>query len=76
MLFHVTIDCDEDGVGVVECPAIPGCVSQGASREEALVNIKDAIKLCLELRLERGLPLTVENVPGGGGCLIAAFREG
>ena len=48
MKFNVTLDRDEDGVWVVECPAIPGCVSQGKSRSEALESIKDAIKLCLE----------------------------
>lgn len=61
MKFNVTIDRDEDGVWVVECPAIPGCVSQGATREEALENIQAAIKLCLEVRAERGLPLTIET---------------
>ena len=59
MKFSVTVDRDEDGVWIVECPAIPGCVSQGATKDEALVNIQDAIKLCLEVRAERGLPLTV-----------------
>ena len=37
----VTVDQDEDGVYVVECPAIPGCVSQGKSEEEALENIEN-----------------------------------
>jgi predicted RNase H-like HicB family nuclease len=58
--FVVTIDRDEDGVWVVECPAIPGCVSQGATRGEALENVKDAIAACLAVRSERGMPLTVE----------------
>jgi predicted RNase H-like HicB family nuclease len=61
MKFIVTIDRDEDGVWVVECPAIPGCVSQGKSRAEALDNIREAIRACLEVRAERGLPLTVET---------------
>jgi predicted RNase H-like HicB family nuclease len=61
MKFQVTIDRDEDGVWIVECPAIPGCVSQGDSRAEALKNVEDAIKLCLEVRAERGMPLTVET---------------
>jgi predicted RNase H-like HicB family nuclease len=61
MKFPVTIDRDEDGVWVVECPSIPGCVSQGATKEEALDNAREAIKLCLEVRAERGLPLTVET---------------
>ena len=61
MKFQVTLDRDEDGVWVVECPAIQGCVSQGTTKEEAVANIRDAIKLCLEVRAERGLPLTVET---------------
>lgn len=61
MKFSVTLDRDEDGMWVVECPAIPGCVSQGTTKEEALENIKDAIRLCLEVRAEQGLPLTVET---------------
>jgi predicted RNase H-like HicB family nuclease len=59
MKFTVTIDRDEDGAWVIECPAIPGCVSQGDSNEQALENTKDAIKLCLEVRAEEGLPLTL-----------------
>ena len=59
--FNVTLDRDEDGDWVVECPAIPGCVSQGQTRDEALENIEDAIRLCLEVRAERGLPLTMET---------------
>lgn len=55
-----TIDRDEDGIWVVECPSIPGCVSQGNSREEAMANIREAIGACLEVRAERGMPLTVE----------------
>ena len=61
MRFVVTIDRDEDGVWVVECPAIPGCVSQGATRGEALENVKDAIAACLAVRSERGMALTVET---------------
>jgi predicted RNase H-like HicB family nuclease len=61
MTFQVTLQRDEDGAWVVECPAIPGCVSQGKSRDEALENIKDAIKLCLEARNALGMPLTVES---------------
>ncbi|MDT4896540.1 MAG: hypothetical protein QOH25_1617 [Acidobacteriota bacterium] len=61
MNFDVTIDRDEDGLWVVECPAIPGCVSQGNTKEEALENVKEAIALCLEVRAERGLQLTIES---------------
>ncbi len=61
MKFNVTIDRDEDGAWVVECPSIPGCVSQGATRVEALNNIQEAIAGCLEVRAELGMPLTVET---------------
>ncbi len=60
MELIVTIVRDEDGAWVAECPSIPGCVSQGATREEAIENIEDAIKLCLEVRAERGMPLSIE----------------
>lgn len=61
MKFNVTVDRDEDGVWIVECPAIPGCVSQGETRSEALDNIKEAIALCLEVWTEKGMPLTIET---------------
>jgi predicted RNase H-like HicB family nuclease len=61
MKFAITVDRDEDGIWVVECPSIPGCVSQGKTKSEAVKNIKEAIELCLEVRAERGLPLTVET---------------
>jgi predicted RNase H-like HicB family nuclease len=56
MKFTITIDRDEDGVWIAECPSIPGCVSQGTTKDEALDNIKEAIQLCLEVRAEKGLP--------------------
>jgi predicted RNase H-like HicB family nuclease len=61
MKFNVTIDRDEDGVWVIECPSIPGCISQGKTKDEALENIKEAIRLCLDVRSEQGLPLTIET---------------
>lgn len=61
MKLTVILDHDEDGVWVVECPSIPGCVSQGQTREEALENIRDAIAACFQVRAERGLPLTIET---------------
>jgi predicted RNase H-like HicB family nuclease len=59
MKFLITIFQDEDGVFVAECPSIPGCVSQGGTEEEAEKNVRDAIKVCLEVRAEKGMPLTV-----------------
>ena len=47
---------------MAECPAIPGCVSQGKTEEEALSNIREAVVGCLEVRAEEGLPLTVRTV--------------
>ena len=61
MRMTVTIDRDEDGVWIAECPSIPGCVSQGDTNEEALANIREAIELCLEVRAESGMPLTIET---------------
>lgn len=61
MKFLATLERDEDGVWIAECPAIPGCVSQGNQREEALKNIREAIELCLEVRSELGMPLSVET---------------
>ena len=59
MKFIITITRDEDGMYIAECPSIPGCVSQGKTEEEAQSNIKDAIKECLEVRSEQGMPLTI-----------------
>ena len=59
MKFFITIFQDEDGVYISECPSIPGCVSQGRTLQEAEKNIREAIKACLEVHAERGMPLTV-----------------
>ena len=61
MQFVITIDRDEDGVWITQCPALPGCVSQGQTKDEAIDNIREAIALCLEVRAERGMPLTIET---------------
>jgi predicted RNase H-like HicB family nuclease len=53
MRFKVLISEGEDGWLVVECPSLPGCVSQGRTVEEALENIKDAIQGCLDVLGER-----------------------
>ena len=59
MKFVVSIYRDEDGVYIAECPAIPGCVSQGQTEADAESNIADAICECLAVRAELGIPLTV-----------------
>ncbi|MCF6159225.1 MAG: type II toxin-antitoxin system HicB family antitoxin [wastewater metagenome] len=43
MIFHITLEKAEDDWIVVECPALPGCISQGKDEKEALDNIKEAI---------------------------------
>ncbi|MCC5838981.1 MAG: type II toxin-antitoxin system HicB family antitoxin [Opitutales bacterium] len=47
--------------GSRKCPSIPGCVSLGETKEGALQNLQEAIALCLEVRAEQGLPLTIET---------------
>lgn len=59
MKFLVTIYQDEDGMYIAECPSIPGCVSQGKTEAEAERNIQETIKECLDVRAEKGMPLTV-----------------
>ena len=63
MKFRVHIEPDEDGVFVAECPTLPGCISQGSSRAEALLNIKDAIAGYLASLEKHGeaVPLPVEE---------------
>ena len=43
MKFRILIQEDEDGIFVAECPTLPGCISQGRTRAEAIMNIQDAI---------------------------------
>jgi predicted RNase H-like HicB family nuclease len=59
MKLVVTLERDETGMIVVQCPAIPGCVSQGRTEEEAVKNIREAIQACVETRAARGMPVTV-----------------
>lgn len=54
---QVLICPGEDGYWVVECPSLPGCVSQGRTRQEALANIKEAIALYIETLENDGMPV-------------------
>jgi len=59
MKLIITLVRDETGMIVAECPAIPGCISQGQTGNQAMANIKKAIQGCVEARLANGMPLTV-----------------
>ncbi len=57
MKLPVVITKGEDGYFVAEIPVIPGCISQGKTKREAMVNIKEAAELCLEGMEEEGWTL-------------------
>ncbi|MBM3926192.1 MAG: type II toxin-antitoxin system HicB family antitoxin [SAR202 cluster bacterium] len=64
-IFTVILEPEESGGFVVHCPALPGCISQGDTRQETLDNIKEAILLVLDVMSEQGqsvLPETPEVV--------------
>ena len=63
MKYRVIIEQDEDGMFVVEVPSLPGCISQGKTREEALENIKEAVELYLESLKDYNepIPLPIEE---------------
>ena len=58
---QVVIYPGEDGFWVAECPSLAGCISQGASREEAVQNIREAIELYVEALEEDGRPVPDES---------------
>jgi predicted RNase H-like HicB family nuclease len=57
MRYRVLIEQDEDGVFVAEVPSLPGCVSQGGTREEAVSSVREAIALYLESLEVHGDPV-------------------
>jgi predicted RNase H-like HicB family nuclease len=65
---HILLYQDEDGAWIVECPSLPGCFSDGQTRDEAIANIKEAIELWIEDALAHNEeipanhPLEVEQV--------------
>jgi predicted RNase H-like HicB family nuclease len=60
MKLLVTLEPDETGMIVAECPSIPGCISQGSAEAEAIENIREAIAGCIEARAANHMPLTIE----------------
>ncbi|MEE9201618.1 MAG: type II toxin-antitoxin system HicB family antitoxin [Dehalococcoidia bacterium] len=76
--FPVTLERGEDDYIVAECLALPGCVSQGRTEEEALANITDAINGILAVRQKHGLPIPeVHRAEDGTGIVdITLFTAG
>ena len=58
---QVIIYPGEDGYFIAECPSLPGCISQGKTRSEAIENIREAIQLYIEVLLEKGQPVPTEK---------------
>ena len=61
MMFHVVLEPEEDGWVVAECPALPGCVSQGHDEQEALVNIREAIQAWLWAEDQKSLDSVTQS---------------
>ena len=57
MKFRIVIEPDEDGIFVASCPSLPGCHSQGPTRDDALANIREAIALYVESLREHDEPI-------------------
>jgi len=57
MKYRIILNEDEDGVYTAVCPSLPGCISQGKTREEALENIKDAAKGYIESLKKHNEPI-------------------
>jgi predicted RNase H-like HicB family nuclease len=60
--FVIVLTEDESGGIVAECPSLPGCYSQGETRDEAIENIREAIQLSLETRQAQGSPVQITSV--------------
>jgi len=57
MRYRILIEQDEDGIFVAECPALPGCISDGRTHEEAIKNIKEAIQGYIESLRKHNEPI-------------------
>lgn len=68
MMFHVVLKKDEEGWVVAECPALPGCFSQGKTEQEALTNIKEAITAWLWAEDQKA----ASALPADQGSLVVA----
>lgn len=70
MTFHVVLEQAEDGWIVAECPALPGCVSQGRDEDEAITNIKEAITAWLWAEDQKALA-ALPALKGSEAVLVA-----
>lgn len=63
MKFRIIIEQDEDGMFVAECPSLPGCISQGKTRKEAMKNIRDAVRGYIESlkKHDEAIPPSIEE---------------
>ena len=63
MRYRIVLEQDEDGIFIAECPSLPGCISQGKTRKEALENIQDAITGYIESLKKHNEPIppTIEE---------------
>ncbi|MCL5063045.1 MAG: type II toxin-antitoxin system HicB family antitoxin [Nitrospiraceae bacterium] len=63
MRYRIVLEQDEDGIFIAECPSLPGCISQGKTRKEALENIQDAIAGYIESLKKHNEPIppTIEE---------------
>ena len=59
---QVVISHGQDGYWVAECPSLPGCISQGQTREEAVRNIKEAIDGYIAVLEDDGLPVPDDHL--------------
>lgn len=75
MIFHVTLEYSDDGWFVAECPALPGCVSQGKDEKEALDNIKEAITAWLWAEDQKA-SANIPTQPGQRQIVVAAMKNG
>lgn len=60
MKYTVIVEKGQESGFVTKVPALPGCASQGASKEEALANIREAIEVYIEALMDDGLPVPTE----------------
>ncbi len=61
MKYRVLIEQDEDGIFVAQVPSLPGCITQGRTRQEALENVREAIEVYIESLEQHGEPVPLSS---------------